>query len=94
MSSQGVRGTDLSGYAFNPLSLRDASDFTRTLREQRIYANYNPSNVSDNQNSKPTWIKFGNDFRLEYSFGRFKCTNCPGNAFGGIPPVDVLGNLG
>lgn len=81
MSAQGVRGTDLSGYAFQDLSLRDASDVTRGIREKRIYVNYNDGNVADNKNAKPTWLKFGNDFRLQYAFGRFKCTACSGNAF-------------
>jgi hypothetical protein len=80
MSSQGVNGYDLSGYAFNPLSLRDASDVTRMVRERRIYADYN-SNSTMNPNAKPTWLKYGNDFRLQYAFGRFKCVDCSGNAF-------------
>lgn len=81
MSAQGVNGTDLSGYTFQSLSLRDASDVTRTIRERRIYVNYNDSNTTDDKNAKPTWLKFGNDFRVEYAFGRFKCTDCSGNAF-------------
>lgn len=93
MSSQGVRGVDLSGYAFQTLSLRDASDVTRMLREQRIYANYNGSNTSDDKNAKPTWLKFGNDFRLEYAFGRFKCTGCAGNAFSQARVGDLVPNV-
>lgn len=81
MSAQGVNGIDLSGYKFSSLSLRDASDVTRTVREKRIYVNYTGNNVTDNKNAKPTWLKFGNDFRLEYSFGRFKCADCSGNGF-------------
>ncbi len=81
-SSQGANATILSGYAFQSESDRDASDWIRRKRETREYTNYN-SLQTDNKDTGPTWLKYGNNFRLSYSFGKFKCGSCEGNAFNG-----------
>lgn len=82
MSSQGVNASTVSGYPFNELSIRDSSDWIRYKKEARKYANYKTSST-DNKDTEPVWLKYGNQFRLTYSFGRFKCTQCDGNAFSG-----------
>ena len=71
------------GYAFNANSIRDASDWIRYKKESRKHNNYKFTS-NDNKNTEPVWLKYGNQFRLTYSFGRFKCDgNCAGNAFSG-----------
>lgn len=83
MSSQSASAATVSGYPFDFKVLRDASDYTRGKKEIRKYNNYSDFS-SDNKDTKPVWIKYGNQFRLTYSFGRFKCDNiCTGNAFSG-----------
>ena len=83
MSSQGVNASTVSGYPFNELSIRDSSDWIRYKKEARKYNNYSQFS-SDNKDTKPVWLKYGNQFRLTYSFGRLKCDNiCSGNAFSG-----------
>jgi hypothetical protein len=76
----------LSGYVFSELALRDASDFTRTLREQKVYAN--PVGFTN-----PRWTNYSPGYVLQYQFGRYKCTNCVGNAFVGNAVEDVSGNV-
>jgi hypothetical protein len=89
MSSQSVRGTDLSGYTFTDNALRDASDYTRTLRERQIYIE--PAGAGK---TNPTWTRYSTGYLLEYQFGRFKCTNCTGNAFNAVGAVeDISGNI-
>lgn len=71
------------GYDFSANSLRDASDYIRLKREARKYMNYKTTST-DNKDTEPVWLKYGNQFRLSYSFGRFKCDGtCDGNAFSG-----------
>jgi hypothetical protein len=80
-SSQGAN--NLADYPFDTNSIRDASDWIRYKREARKYTNYKTSS-SDNKDTEPVWLKYGNQFRLTYSFGRWKCdTICQGNAFNG-----------
>lgn len=80
-SSQGANGDSVSGYPFNSASLRDASDWIQSIKQSRIYQNYKSTNT-DNQDTEPYWLKYGNNFRLTYSNGRFKCEpNCDGNVF-------------
>ena len=82
-SSQGVNADTVTGYPFDLNSVRDASDWIRYKKEIRKYTNYNQIS-SDNKNTEPAWLKYGNQFRLTYSFGRFKCDGaCSGNAFSG-----------
>ena len=85
-SSQGANATTVSGYPFQRESIRDSSDWIRLKRESRIYNNYNASST-DNKLNEPYWMKYGNDFRLSYSFGRFKCEPCDGNAFSNVVPT-------
>lgn len=83
MSSQGPTGP--VGYVY-PL-LRDAQDWTRQLKERRLYTSY-----SDGlKDMSPPWLKFGNDIRLSYNQGRFSCAGvtggCTGGAFSGVIPL-------
>jgi hypothetical protein len=82
-SSQGANADTVSGYPFDTNSIRDASDWIRYKKEARKYTNYN-SVSSDNKDTEPVWLKYGNQFRLTYSFGRWKCDgSCGGSAFTG-----------
>lgn len=91
-SSQGANATTVSGYPPKPASTRDSSDWIRLKREARKFENYKASST-DNKDTEPVWLKYGNQFRLSYSFGRFKCqASCDGNAFSG--PVGGETDLG
>jgi photosystem II stability/assembly factor-like uncharacterized protein len=82
-SSEGANtGTITPGYAYDADSNRDASDWTKQLKEKRIYYSYTDNNF-DNKKTTDPWFKYGNEFRLSYLAGRFKCDTCTGNAFGG-----------
>lgn len=87
MSSQGENTTNVVGYAFNPLSLRDSSDYIRFKKETVIYSDpkhkttTNGSNLTDKTGL--AYEKYGSEFRLTFLNGRFKCTSCPANAFSG-----------
>jgi hypothetical protein len=87
MSSQGPTGS--AGYAY-PL-IRDAQDWTRRLKEQRLYTSYNAPGGDNNTDMSPPWLKFGNDIRLSYNQGRFSCAGvtggCTGSAFSGVIPL-------
>lgn len=91
-SSQGANAVTLSGssgsddYTYKNEYNRDASDWIRQKREQRKYANYKSAST-DNKNTEPVWIKYGNQFRLSYLYGKLKCINCNGNAFLGSNSV-------
>ena len=94
-SSQGVNANTVSGYPFDELSVRDASDWIRYKKQTRIYQNYNPSST-DNKDTEPVWIKYGNDIRLDYNFGNSKCEDCDGSPFNGVitdgPSVPPVGD--
>ena len=88
-SSQGANADLISiaagsdEYAFTTVCIRDASDWIRYKKEVRKYTNYKTT-TSDNKDTKPVWMKYGNQFRLTYSFGRWRCDNtCEANAFSG-----------
>jgi hypothetical protein len=98
MSSQGANTTVLSQspldpdisvplYPFNPLSLRDSSDYTRLKKERVIYADPKQQTITDPKNPSDktglAYEKYGSEFRLTFLNGRFKCTSCPANAFSG-----------
>jgi hypothetical protein len=90
-SSQGGSVEQIArGYAFDPDSIRDSSDWTRRLKERIIYNEYTPTtSLSD-----PLHLVRGNQFRLSYLFGRFKCASgpaCRGGAFNGIVPIPASG---
>ena len=75
-SSQGP--SEVSGYGFSSSDMiRDASDWTRYRKESLVYNGYSSGTVV----SDPAYLVRGNDFRLTYANGRFKCTMCGGNAF-------------
>ena len=78
MSSQGVPG--LTGYTY--AVPRDASDRTRAIKEAMHYKTQK-SGYSGNKNTEPIWMKYGNQFKLTYDFGKLECTGCTGIAFGG-----------
>ncbi len=81
MSSQGDNSR--SGYSYvASKEVRDASDYTKQLKEQRAYKSYNSSYTGNAETSNP-WLKYGNGFRLSYLFGKLKCGSCTGNAFEG-----------
>ncbi len=74
------------GYAYDQDVLRDSSDWIRTIREKTIYNVYSDFSNS-NKNTEDPWLKYGNNFRLQYNFGRFKCqtsATCSGNVFAGV----------
>ena len=87
MSSQSYAG--LEGYTY-PLT-RDAQDWTRQLKEQRLNTSYESVGGANNTDMSPPWLKFGNDIRLSYNQGRFSCgivvPRCNGNAFSGVVPL-------
>lgn len=82
-------GQVAAGYTFDPDSIRDSSDWTKRLKERLIYEEYKTTtNLSD-----PLYLVRGNQFRLSYLFGRFKCdsTPCVGGAMNGIVPIPASG---
>jgi hypothetical protein len=87
MSSQGANTTDVVGYPFNNLSLRDSSDYTRLKKERLVYADPKHQNTTDSNNPSDktglAYEKYGSEFRLTFLNGRFKCINCPANNFSG-----------
>lgn len=84
MSSQGANASTISsGYAFDTDSIRDASDWTSRIVQQRTYKSYN-SSYSGDVLTEPVWMKQNNSFRLTFANGKFKCTSCNGNAFNAI----------
>ena len=91
-SSQSANTTTILGssppyayYSFTTRTIRDSSDWIRYKKEARKFANYKSSST-DNKDTEPVWLKYGNQFRLTYSFGRYKCetTDCAANAFSGV----------
>ena len=79
MSSQGANTTVLStGYAYNSSSVRDSSDITRQIRERVQYNQQGIVGVT-----RDAWVPYGNQFRLSYLYGKYKCTTCTGNIFSG-----------
>jgi len=78
-------GQNNPGYTYYPVTLRDSSDWTRSLKEKLVYNGYSGTPPAT---SNPPWLSRGNGFRLTYLFGQFKCnantiSNCTGYAFGG-----------
>jgi hypothetical protein len=81
MSSQSLNGTTYSDYTTNTFTgvtgfaLRDASDFTKMLKEQAV-----KKEVVLGHAPKPYWIPYGNQYRLSYGFGRVYCADCTGGS--------------
>lgn len=81
-SSQGANSTTITpGYAYDTDVLRDASDWTRQLKEKRKYYSYSTQNTGNKATGGDPWFKYGNQFRLSYLTGKFKCGSCDGAAF-------------
>lgn len=64
-------------YDFSKVSIRDSSDWTRYVKEQRVFKTGKALQTED------PWIPYGNAYRLTFLTGKFKCGSCPANAFGG-----------
>jgi hypothetical protein len=73
------------GYSYDEDSVRDASDWTRQLKEKRAHRSYSTLNTGNKTTGGDPWFKYGNQFRLTYAFGKFKCDTCNANGF--IPAV-------
>ena len=68
------------GYPYDDDVIRDASDWTRQLKEKRAHRSYSTLNTGNKDTSDP-WLKYANGFRITYLFGKFKCDSCPAGAF-------------
>jgi len=70
------------GYTYTQTVLRDSSDWTTLLKQRLVYAKYSQTPVPQ---TNPPWLNRGNNFRLTYLMGQFKCNSgtCSGGAFGG-----------
>jgi hypothetical protein len=89
MSSQGPVGA--TGYTYAPT--RDSSDWTIQLKRQRAYSSYNDGA----KDTGPSWMKFGNDFRLVFNQGKFSClgpAGCTANVFSGVVPLAPVSGSG
>ena len=66
-----------SGYAFSSklVNIRDGSDWIAYKKQSLIFKDTKPSLSNDKG-----YVK-GNNYRLDYLNGRFKCGACNGNAF-------------
>jgi len=83
-SSQSANSTTITpGYSYDNDVVRDASDWTRQLKERRAYYSYSTNNTGNKDTTDP-WLKYGNNFRITYLYGKFKCGSCPANAFNGV----------
>ena len=81
-SSQGANTATITpGYGYDTDVTRDASDWTRRLKEQRKYYSYSTQNTGNKATGGDPWFKYGNQFRLSYLTGKFKCGSCTGAAF-------------
>jgi hypothetical protein len=81
MSSQGIPASvGATGYVYSS-RIRDASEWTKVLKEKRQYYSYNSTLNTGNRNTEDPWLKTGNGFRLTYNFGQFACGGCTGGAF-------------
>jgi hypothetical protein len=89
-SAQAVNATTYSGYqgsaALNYIPTRDASDYTRMIRERGDYNAYKTGSTILPGTGEHVWIAYGNQFRLSYLFGKLKCGSCTGNAIYGNGP--------
>jgi hypothetical protein len=66
---------------------RDASDYTKMLKQRSIYLEKRanspivPPGSSGYGNAQLAWIPQGNQYRLDYLMGKTKCRACVGGAF-------------
>ena len=63
------------GYVFTTRSIRDGSDWTAYKKQALVYKAVKPAQTID------PWFVHGNDYRLTYLNGKFKCDGCDANAF-------------
>jgi hypothetical protein len=60
---------------------RDASDYTKMLKQRSIYLEKRKNSPITNRQSADAWIPQGNQYRLDYLMGKTKCRACVGGAF-------------
>lgn len=63
------------GYPFDIDVIRDSSDWTRFQRQSILYKSYNSASATQ---TRPAWDMRGNQFRLSYGMGQFKCKSIGG----------------
>jgi hypothetical protein len=61
--------------------VRDASDYTKMLKQRSIYLEKRPNSPITNRELSDSWIPKGNQFRIDYLMGKTKCRACVGGAF-------------
>lgn len=85
MSSQGANATTLpDGYQYSEVIVRDASDYTRQLKERTLYTVYQRTSPPLVDKTFPYWDKSSTSFRIHLQTGRIKCGDCSaGNSYGG-----------
>lgn len=82
IGGESTKGVISAGYVYDQDVLRDSSDWTRQLREKRSYNSYSTTNTGNKDTGGDPWFKYGNQFRLSYSYGKFMCEPlCGGNPF-------------
>ena len=90
LSSVGRSGTAPSGTGNITLTLdnvrmskmnRDASDYTKMLKQRSIYLEKRADSPITNRELSDSWIPQGNQFRLDYLTGKMKCRACVGGPF-------------
>jgi hypothetical protein len=68
-----------AGYPFTHASIRDGSDWIAYKKQQLI------SKETTAGINQTTWFKAGNNFRLQYLLGRYKCDSCVISTVSGVP---------
>jgi hypothetical protein len=58
------------GYTFTKASIRDGSDWIAYKKQQLI------KQETTEHINQTTWFKAGNDFRIQYLLGKYKCDGC------------------
>lgn len=93
-SAQAANASTITNdYQLTNANLRDASDWTRQIKERAQYNLYD-AGYTGNKDTLPFAMKFGNQFRYTYLFGKLKCTTpetCSGALFSGGPKSVVGG---
>jgi len=71
------------GYQFSTVSIRDGSDWIAYKKQARIFKD-NKTKVEMHSNQ---WAQFGNDYRIQWQLGQYKCEGCNSTAFVGDGPT-------
>jgi hypothetical protein len=58
------------GHTFTTASIRDGSDWI-AYKKQQLIKQETTANIN-----QTTWFKAGNDFRIQYLLGKYKCDGC------------------